>query len=127
MHSVSFYRRQQSQTPKTPVRLISRVPDQSQSLGSSSPVDEKQEAALVQDKVKRLLEEVCKQQTTIGQASQALNLCNSTVEFSGSREQVEGERLLLLASKFFLTIIILMIHTNIIFVTRILYYDWYFM
>ncbi|XP_043484341.1 anillin isoform X1 [Leptopilina heterotoma] len=97
MHSVSFYRRQQSQTPKTPVRLISRIPDGNDSPGSP-PIDDKQEALLVQEKVKRLLEEVCKQQTTIGQASQALNLCNSTVEFSGSREQVEGERLLLLAT-----------------------------
>ncbi|XP_051173713.1 anillin isoform X3 [Leptopilina boulardi] len=98
MHSVSFYRRQQSQTPKTPVRLISRVPDKNDESPGSPPVDDKQEAILVQEKVKRLLEEVCKQQTTIGQASQALNLCNSTVEFSGSREQVEGERLLLLAT-----------------------------
>lgn len=97
MHSVSFYRRQQSQTPKTPVRLISRITDKNDSPGSP-PVDDKQEALFVQEKVKRLLEEVCKQQTTIGQASQALNLCNSTVEFSGSREQVEGERLLLLAT-----------------------------
>ena len=35
----------------------------------------------------------------IAQASQALNLCRSTAEFSGSTEQVEGERLLLVASK----------------------------
>ncbi|KOB73210.1 Scraps, partial [Operophtera brumata] len=31
-------------------------------------------------------------------ASQALNLCAATIEFSGSTEQAEGERLLLLAS-----------------------------
>lgn len=48
--------------------------------------------------MKRLLDEVCKQQTIISQASQALNLCTSTVEFNGSMEQVEGERLLLVAS-----------------------------
>lgn len=47
------------------------------------------------------MDEVCKQQTIIGQASQALNLCHATVEFTGSREQVEGERLLLVASTFF--------------------------
>lgn len=35
------------------------------------------------------------------QASQALNLCAATIEFSGSTEQAEGERLLLLASKYF--------------------------
>lgn len=34
----------------------------------------------------------------ISQTSQALNLCTSTLEFSGSTEQVEAERLLLLAS-----------------------------
>lgn len=52
--------------------------------------------------MRNLLEDVSKQQTVISQASQALNLCNATVEFSGSSEQVEGERLLLLSSKFLL-------------------------
>lgn len=65
-------------------------------------MSKEREKNLVQDKLKRLQEEVSKQQTIIGQASQALNLCNSTIEFSGSREQVEGERLLLVASKFIL-------------------------
>jgi len=44
--------------------------------------------------------QVSRQQTVISQASQALNLCCSTIEFSGSAEQVEGERLLLVASKY---------------------------
>ena len=35
----------------------------------------------------------------MAQASQALNLCRATAEFSGSTEQVEGEKLLLVASK----------------------------
>ncbi|CAH2237690.1 jg11366 [Pararge aegeria aegeria] len=34
----------------------------------------------------------------LNKASQALNLCASTIEFSGSTEQAEGERLLLLAT-----------------------------
>lgn len=38
----------------------------------------------------------------ISQTSQALNLCNSTLEFMGSTEQVEAERVLLLASEFLL-------------------------
>ncbi|XP_022252729.1 anillin-like [Limulus polyphemus] len=46
---------------------------------------------------KALQEEVYAQQTIVGQASQALNLCHSTTEFHGSMEQVEGERLLLIA------------------------------
>ncbi|XP_046586320.1 anillin isoform X1 [Neodiprion lecontei] len=99
MHSVSFYRRQQSQTPKTPVRHVTRIPEpELTTTTSSSQFDERDEYVLVQEKVKHLLEEVCKQQTVISQASQALNLCNATVEFSGSREQVEGERLLLVAT-----------------------------
>lgn len=35
----------------------------------------------------------------MSQASRALNLCNSTVEFIGSSEMVEAERLLLVASE----------------------------
>ncbi|XP_076221746.1 anillin isoform X3 [Nomia melanderi] len=98
MHSVSFYRRQQSQTPKTPVRIISRTQESPEIVSNIGQIDSKNEAILVQEKVKRLLDEVCKQQTIIGQASQALNLCTSTVEFNDSREQVEGERLLLVAT-----------------------------
>lgn len=54
----------------------------------------------VEEKVKRLSEEITKQQQIISQTSQALNLCAVTVEFSGSTEAVEGERHLLVASKF---------------------------
>ncbi|XP_035788236.1 anillin-like isoform X2 [Anopheles albimanus] len=53
---------------------------------------------LVQEKIKKLLDEVCKQQTIIAQASQALNLCAATIEFSGSTESAEGERHLLVAT-----------------------------
>lgn len=73
---------------------------------------------MVEEKIKRLLDEVCKQQTIIGQASQALNLCTSTVEFNGSREQVEGERLLLVASNF-IYIFILKIFTSYIIIKNI--------
>lgn len=62
---------------------------------SDSEIDD---ANLVQDKIKKLLEEVCKQQQIIAQTSQALNLCAATIEFSGSTESVEGERHLLVAS-----------------------------
>ncbi|KAK2583292.1 hypothetical protein KPH14_009296 [Odynerus spinipes] len=96
MHTISFYRRQQSElrTPKSTPRSVSKIVDSASDTAES----EKNEAKLVQQKVKHLLDEVCKQQTIIGQASQALNLCNSTVEFNGSQEQVEGERLLLVAT-----------------------------
>lgn len=82
------------------MRHVTRIPEPELTSNSSSQSNDMNESLLVQDKIKRLLEEVCKQQTVISQASQALNLCNATVEFSGSREQVEGERLLLVASEF---------------------------
>lgn len=52
----------------------------------------------MEDKVKRLLEEIRKQEQIMSQTSQALNLCAATIEFSGSTESVEGERHLLVAS-----------------------------
>lgn len=135
VHTVSFYRRQQSaNSNSTPVRKICREqqvmrsalagdchakhkleydsPQQQHddreepSAAASSEEDEElhraresNEAAQAQEKIKKLLDEVCKQQQVIGQASQALNLCAATVEFSGSTESVEGERYLLLASR----------------------------
>uniref|UniRef100_T1PK10 Cell division protein anillin n=1 Tax=Musca domestica TaxID=7370 RepID=T1PK10_MUSDO len=59
---------------------------------------EQDDSHLVQEKIKKLLEEVCKQQQVIAQTSQALNLCAATIEFSGSTESVEGERHLLVAT-----------------------------
>ncbi|XP_016958365.1 anillin isoform X2 [Drosophila biarmipes] len=135
VHTVSFYRRQQSAngSNSTPVRKICREqqvmrsalagdchakhrleydsPQQGQNAGADvtdNQTDEDDEelqnarelneASQAQDKIKKLLSEVCKQQQVIGQASQALNLCAATVEFSGSTESVEGERYLLLAT-----------------------------
>ena len=62
----------------------------------SNPVED--ENVLIENKLQALLAEVNKQQIILSQASQALNLCLSSVEFTGSNEQVESERLLLLAS-----------------------------
>ncbi|XP_030368854.1 anillin isoform X2 [Scaptodrosophila lebanonensis] len=132
VHTVSFYRRQQSASSNnsTPVRKICREqqvlrsaldaggakhkldygsPQQSESVNTDNCIEEEDDgdehdshnlndAAMAQDKIKKLLSEVCKQQQVIGQASQALNLCAATVEFSGSTESVEGERYLLLAT-----------------------------
>ncbi|KAH8321342.1 hypothetical protein KR074_002302, partial [Drosophila pseudoananassae] len=135
VHTVSFYRRQQSanSSNSTPVRKICREqqvmrsalagdchakhrleydsPQQGEAATTSAldePTEdedeelqnarESNEASMAQDKIKKLLAEVCKQQQVIGQASQALNLCAATVEFSGSTESVEGERYLLLAT-----------------------------
>uniref|UniRef100_A0A182K179 PH domain-containing protein n=1 Tax=Anopheles christyi TaxID=43041 RepID=A0A182K179_9DIPT len=124
VHTVSFYRRQQQQNSMTP-RKVPRTPvsmkasaspsnragtvdsttadysdeeeDVSSTAESTSTGTEENEF-LVQEKVKKLLDEVCKQQTVISQTSQALNLCAATIEFSGSTESAEGERHLLVAT-----------------------------
>ncbi|XP_049817405.1 anillin isoform X2 [Aethina tumida] len=93
-HSVSFYRKQQSQTNKTPVKKVTRQP-----LLSETTIDNiNNESAELEKKIKQLEDEVNKQQMIISQTSQALNLCNCTPEFSGSTEQVEAERVLLVAT-----------------------------
>lgn len=68
--------------------------DSSQSSDASSSNDH-----LFDDKLKKLLNEIHKQEQIIKQTSQALNYCAQTFEFSGSAESVESERHLLLASK----------------------------
>ncbi|XP_058832234.1 anillin isoform X2 [Topomyia yanbarensis] len=114
VHTVSFYRRQQNSNNPTPVKKIIRTPVHPQrtvestteesddatstATATSSATFSDENDYLVQDKVKKLLDEVCKQQTVIAQTSQALNLCAATIEFSGSRESVEGERHLLVAT-----------------------------
>uniref|UniRef100_A0A182PM21 PH domain-containing protein n=1 Tax=Anopheles epiroticus TaxID=199890 RepID=A0A182PM21_9DIPT len=123
VHTVSFYRRQQQQqqssmtprkVPRTPVATTSpnrrgvtvdstTADDSDEEEGVSSTAESTSTGTeegefLVQEKVKKLLDEVCKQQTIIAQASQALNLCAATIEFSGSTESAEGERHLLVAT-----------------------------
>ena len=60
--------------------------------GESQPVP-------IHQQIRPCQAEINAQQIVMSQASQALNLCRATAEFSGSTEQVEGERLLLVASK----------------------------
>ncbi|XP_076339704.1 uncharacterized protein LOC143240700 isoform X10 [Tachypleus tridentatus] len=96
LHTISFYRRQAKQEVKTtPIRSVVRREEV-----CSPPTPDKVDVSVsVQEKIKALQEEVYAQQTIVGQASQALNLCHSTTEFHGSMEQVEGERLLLIATQ----------------------------
>ncbi|XP_053680596.1 anillin [Anopheles nili] len=128
VHTVSFYRRQQQHQNALTPRKVPRTPVTTKATASSSvgtgrvdftaangsdEEDDDEEVSstaeststgteegefLVQEKVKKLLDEVCKQQTIIAQASQALNLCAATIEFSGSTESAEGERHLLVAT-----------------------------
>ena len=92
MHTVSFYRR--NRTPQsTPVQRIVLNP----SLETHAEVVESPRATITQ-KIHKLQEEANNQLPVIQQASSAVNLCRSTNEFFGSVEQVEGEKLLLVAS-----------------------------
>ncbi|XP_064075009.1 anillin isoform X4 [Vanessa tameamea] len=96
VHSVSFYRRMQaSSTPSTPMRVVRHTSPERDAPPAPEAVAC---VTTVRQRIKELQNEISKQQTVISQASQALNLCAATIEFSGSTEQAEGERLLLLAT-----------------------------
>jgi actin-binding protein anillin len=100
VHTVSFYRRQQSASANnTPVKKVVHKNAEEEREERTSNVQVSRKAREECDnKIKRLLDEVMRQQTIISQTSQALNLCASTIEFSGSTEAVEGERHLLVAT-----------------------------
>lgn len=123
-HTVSFYRRQQTASvSNTPVRKVTyadqrasqtekgandcKYDDDDLTADDDDYDDEDSEeqcksqmiANAVEEKVKRLLDEIRKQEQIMSQTSQALNLCAATIEFSGSTESVEGERHLLVASE----------------------------
>jgi len=92
MHTVSFYRKQKPATA-TPVQRIVLNPR----LESQPEVLESPRATITQ-KIHQLQEDAGSQMPVIQQASSALTLCRATKEFFGSSEQVEGERLLLVAT-----------------------------
>lgn len=55
----------------------------------------------VDDRLSYLTNELSKQEQIIQQACKALNICKNMKEFVSSSEQIEAERVLLLACKFF--------------------------
>lgn len=93
-HTVSFYRKQQTQASTTPVKHVIRA-----TAIEELPEEDSKEEEQIRVRIRELRNEVTKQEMIISQTSQALNLCNSTPEFMGSTEQVEAERVLLVASK----------------------------
>lgn len=98
VHTVSFYRRQQSESANnTPVKKVVHKSVDDEGPSHSAMVSRKAREEC-ENKIQKLLDEVMRQQTFISQTSQALNLCASTIEFSGSTEAVEGERHLLVAT-----------------------------
>ena len=92
MHTVSFYRKTRP-AQSTPVQRIVLNP----SLETHAEVVESPRATITQ-KIHKLQEEAANQLPIIQQTSSAVNLCRSTNEFFGSIEQVEGEKLLLVAT-----------------------------
>lgn len=98
VHTVSFYRRQQSASASnTPVKKVVHKAEVAETHDEKTNMSRKAREE-VENKIQKLLDNVMQQQTVISQTSQALNLCASTVEFSGSTESVEGERHLLVAT-----------------------------
>lgn len=107
-HTVSFYRRQQNLSANsTPVRKIIHKNSATEQSTSDEETNDnrnndkyiKSQKDAVDGKIKSLLDNVAIQQQQISQASNALNTCASTFEFSGSTESVVAEWKLLVASE----------------------------
>lgn len=118
-HTVSFYRRQQSQSvSNTPIRIVTyadnrpskhvseyttedddQTSTETTSSNSTTTTSQSTNDREVSNKVAKLSMEIDKQHQMMKQTSQALNLCAATFEFSGSTESVDAERHLLVASK----------------------------
>lgn len=111
-HTVSFYRRQQTQNASPAIRKVVHQKLDFESADETTDADteiddlkpenrfNQTQEVLVQEKIKSLMDNITIQQQKIAQASNALNTCASTVEFSGSTESVVAEWSLLVASKF---------------------------
>lgn len=93
VHTQSVYRRFVS----TPVRHVE--PPAQPSVVQLTPTAQRASQLGIQDQIKALQREVEAQEVVMAQASRALEVCRQTMEFSGSAERVEGERLLLLATE----------------------------
>ncbi|KAG8201252.1 hypothetical protein JTE90_019890 [Oedothorax gibbosus] len=93
-HTVSFYRKQK-QVVRTPPKqtIVRREPI------AEEDMEDEDQTEMIQERIRMLQEENVRHEAVISQTSQALNLCVATAEFSGSTEQVEGERLLLIATQ----------------------------
>ncbi|CAG0890573.1 unnamed protein product [Darwinula stevensoni] len=95
VHTISFYRRQKPvEVNVTPVQQIVR-----QAILPPDSPEEDIPSKSIPLLIQELQNEVEKQQSIIHQACNALNVCKTTAEFQQSVEQVEGERLLLVATE----------------------------
>lgn len=106
VYTVDAYRRQQLNiaVPMAGKNLCHKIDESDASVDSDENDDGKDDhmrsqAQMVDAKIEKLLENAEIQQQQIVQASNALNICASTIEFSGSFESVVAEWKLLIASK----------------------------
>lgn len=93
VHTQSVYRRKVC----TPIRQAEQ-PSKPCHMQLPSPVQLTNQLD-IQGQIRALCREAEAQSVVMAQASRALDVCRSTMEFLGSAEQVEGERLLLLATE----------------------------
>lgn len=102
-HTVSFYRRQQNMNSPSVNKVIQSKPIMEQPTTDDNTDDEDEDRNKpdpVEEKIKALKAKIKIENLQISQASNALNTCASTFEFSGSTESVVAEWKLLVASKF---------------------------
>ncbi|KAL1423921.1 hypothetical protein MTO96_020714 [Rhipicephalus appendiculatus] len=92
--TISSFRKQQRDA--TPQQCSSAF---TPSKSSKDAALGEEEQLSLDNRLKALQDNVLAQQTVISQATQALNLCQASAEFLGSAEQVEGEKLLLIATQ----------------------------
>lgn len=111
-HTVSFYRRQQNLNSPSVQKIVHSKPIyEHPTTDDNTDFDDDDEKAAknykngkkidpLQQKINELKSNMLIQSHQIAQASNALNTCASTFEFSGSSESVVAEWKLLVASKF---------------------------
>ncbi|GAB1861531.1 Actin-binding protein anillin [Camponotus japonicus] len=95
VRTVSEYRLEQSQL----IKAYSVTKPETESDPDSDVDKCEDELMLVENKVKKLMDEVVIQDKKIEEASKALNLCKASIEFNGSSEHVGGEWALLIATR----------------------------
>ncbi|XP_033626167.1 anillin-like [Asterias rubens] len=99
LYSIESFRKHGPKSPSTTVTK-SIIRSESGSVGAGQGVKPiALKPVLVKEQIQTLMEEVSAQQSIIYQTSQALNLIASNPEHKGTTQEVEAERLLLIAAQ----------------------------
>uniref|UniRef100_A0A915AI37 PH domain-containing protein n=1 Tax=Parascaris univalens TaxID=6257 RepID=A0A915AI37_PARUN len=99
-HSVSFYRKKKSQIRHSGETIVlgQFTTSPAQNSDSSPPRQALSQGEQFQKEKARLEEAIIVQEKQVAQATRALHFCRNTEEFRGSREQVDAQRALLIAT-----------------------------